>query len=397
MGLVGSLLKVLCLHIFLVLGVLIYELKTIMDGSMRYKAALQDPSLTMRAAQFAEAGPSSVIKTAEIPRPLCCETTQVLIKVGTAGLNPVDFKQRRSPSLSQMRPLPVVSGFDFSGQVQKIGSGVLGFRPGDVVYGMLPLLGQSWGSFQEYVVTNYTILAHVPTTVPARDAAGLPLVGLTVVQALAPVLRVWQRSGESSKGKKILVHAGAGGVGSFALQYCKNVLGMYVATTASPAKEELVKSLGADEVINYRTTKFEEVLSDYDVVLDSVTQEYETRTLESTVLKRGGKGHYVNILSSDWDPNEGELGPMQTVKSLLRKWGYSLIAEFLGIGFYYHCDPVSPDASGLRSIASWVDAGVIKPVVDRSFPLEEVAQAHDYLEKGRAAGKVLVEVGTLTE
>ena len=177
----------------------------------------------MRAAQFAKPGPAAVIQLAQIPRPMCCETTQVLIKVGTGSLNPVDFKQRRNPTLEYMRPLPAVSGFDFSGKVEQIGAGVLGFRPGDTVYGMLPLQGQSWGAFQEYVVTNYTIIAHVPSKISPKEAAGLPLVGLTVVQALAPVLRTWQRNGESSKGKKILIHAGAGGVGSFAIQYCKNV------------------------------------------------------------------------------------------------------------------------------------------------------------------------------
>eukprot|EP00439_Symbiodinium_sp_Y106_P047625 s207_g6.t1 len=381
-GFYRSVAKVLCLHVVLIVGVLAYELGILVLSFSRYKPALQDPSQTMRAAQFAKPGPPAVIQVAQIPRPMCCETTQVLIKVGTGSLNPVDFKQRRNAMLEYMRPLPAVSGFDFSGKVEQVGAGVLGFRPGDTVYGMLPLQGQSWGAFQEYVVTNYTIIAHVPSKISPKEAAGLPLVGLTVVQALAPVLRTWQRNGESSKGKKILIHAGAGGVGSFAIQYCKNVLGMHVATTASATKEELVKSLGADQVINYRTTKFEDVLTAFDAVLDPVTQEYEARTLSSQVLKPG-LGHYVNILSSDWEPNDGELGPLMEV-------GQQFAGRLPGtetepcLGLYYHCDPVSPDASGLRSIASWVDAGSIKPVVDRSFPLEEVAQAHEYLEKGRA-------------
>ncbi|CAE7666291.1 AOR [Symbiodinium pilosum] len=355
MGILTSLAKVFCLHVVLIVGVLAYELAILYNSSARYKPALTDASQTMRAAQFAQPGPTSVIKVVQIPRPRCCETTQVLIKVGTGGLNPVDFKQRRNPTLEQMRPLPAVSGFDFSGEVLQIGSGVLGFRPGDTVYGMLPLLGQSWGAFQEYVVTNYTIIAHVPSKIPAREAAGLPLVGLTVVQSLAPVLRVWQRNGESSKGKKILIQAGAGGVGSFAIQYCKNVLGMYVATTASAAKEELVKSCLEDNRILAKTTKFEDVLTGFDAALDTVTQEYEQRTLASKVLKPGG--HYVNILSSDWEPNDGELGPLFIMKAFLKKWANSLLAEYLGLGVYYHCDPVSPDAAGLRSIASWIDAG----------------------------------------
>ena len=177
----------------------------------------------MRAALFSEPGEPSVLRVQRIPRPACCESTQVLVKVGTGGLNPVDFKMRRNRTINATRPLPVISGFDFSGQVERIGDGVLGFKAGDTVYGMLPLQGQSWGAFQDYIVTNYSIIAHVPSKLSAREAAGLPLVGLTTLQALAPVLRIWHTQGESSKGKKILVHAGGGGVGSFAIQYCKHV------------------------------------------------------------------------------------------------------------------------------------------------------------------------------
>ena len=398
MAVLWSLAKVLCLNLVAVLAVLMYEFYHLREAYIRYSGALEDKEHTMRAAQFLEPGEASVIKTRRIPRPQCCEMTQVLIKVGTGGLNPVDFKMRRNiiTVLNATRKLPIVSGFDFSGTVERIGNGVLGFRPGDSVYGMLPLQGQSWGAFQEYIVTNYSIIAHVPRKISTREAAGLPLVGLTSIHAMAPVLRYWQKQGESSKGKKILVHAGGGGVGSFTIQYCKNVLGMYVATTASASKSDLVKGLGADEVINYRTTKFEEVVKDYDAVLDTVTQEYLQRTMSSNVLKRGG--HYIHVVSSDWASNDQENNIVEMlVMPFLRKWGYSFLADLLGLGVYYHCSPVSPDAQGLRSIASWVDAGLIKPVVDRSYNLDEVAKAHKYLEKGHAAGKVLIEIGTITE
>ncbi|CAJ1334497.1 unnamed protein product [Effrenium voratum] len=394
MALIWSILKVLCLNATLVLLVLTYEFYHLRESFIRYAPALSDPSQTMRAAQFRVPGEPKVIQVEVIPRPKCCEPTQVLIKTGTGGLNPVDFKMRRNPQISATRALPVVSGYDFSGQVQQIGEKVLGFKPGDTVYGMLPLQGQSWGAFQEYIVTNYSIIAHVPSKISAREAAGLPLVGLTSLHALAPVLRAWQREGDS-RGKKILIHAGAGGVGSFAIQYCKNVLGMYVATTASSGKADLVRSLGADEVVDYKTTKFEDALQGFDVVLDTVTQEYEERTLSSNVLKAGG--HYINVLSSDWEDNTREQNPIFIVKPFLRKWGYSLLADLLGVGVHYHCDPVQPDAQGLRSIGSWVDSGLIKPVVDRSFGLDQVDKAHEYLEQGHATGKVLIEIGTITE
>ncbi|CAL1128030.1 unnamed protein product [Cladocopium goreaui] len=388
MAMLWSLMKVLCLNLVAVLAILMYEFYHIREGFIRYSPALEDKEHTMRAAQFLTPGEPSVIKTRRIPRPQCCEMTQVLIKVGTGGLNPIDFKMRRNQYVNTMRSLPIVSGYDFSGHVERIGTGVLGFRPGDTVYGMLPLQGTSWGAFQEYVVANYSIIAHVPSKITAREAAGLPLVGLTTIQAMAPVLRHFRKQGQSSKGKKILIQAGGGGVGSFAIQYCKNVLGMYVATTASASKSDLVKGLGADETIDYKKTKFEDVVKNYDVVLDTVTQEYEQRTMSSNVLK-SGEGHYINILSSDWEPNSHETNLLEiAAKPFLRKWGYSLIADLLGFGIYYHCNPVSPDAQGLRSIASWVDAGLIKPVVDRSFGLDEVAKAHEYLEKGHATGKV---------
>ncbi|CAK9000765.1 unnamed protein product [Durusdinium trenchii] len=396
MALFWPIAKVLCFNLAAVLGVLIYEFYLLRENYIRYAPALEDKDHTMRAAQFSETGEPFVIKTRTIPRPQCCEMTQVLIKVGTGGLNPVDFKMRRNANINMTRALPVVSGFDFSGHVEQIGSGVLGYRPGDIVYGMLPLQGQSWGAFQEYVVANYTIIAHAPTKISAREAAGLPLVGLTSIHAMAPVLRAWQKQGQSSKDKKILVHAGAGGVGSFAIQYCKHVLKMHVATTVSAPKAVLVKSLGADEVVNYKEQKFEDVVKNFDVVLDTVAQEYEQRTLSSSVLKSGR--HYIHVLSSDWQPNSREENPLiLMVLPFLRKWGYSLIADLFGIGIHYHCDPVSPDAQGLRSIASWVNEGLIKPVVDRSFSLNEVAKAHEYLEKGRATGKVLIEIGTITE
>lgn len=397
MAMLWSLMKVLCLNLVAVLAILMYEFYHIREGFIRYSPALEDKEHTMRAAQFLTPGEPSVIKTRRIPRPQCCEMTQVLIRVGTGGLNPIDFKMRRNQYVNTMRSLPIVSGYDFSGHVERIGTGVLGFRPGDTVYGMLPLQGTSWGAFQEYVVANYSIIAHVPSKITAREAAGLPLVGLTTIQAMAPVLRHFRKQEQSSKGKKILLQAGGGGVGSFAIQYCKNVLGMYVATTASASKSDLVKGLGADETIDYKKTKFEDVVKNYDVVLDTVTQEYEQRTMSSNVLK-SGEGHYINVLSSDWEPNSHETNLLEiAAKPFLRKWGYSLIADLLGFGIYYHCNPVSPDAQGLRSIASWVDAGLIKPVVDRSFSLDEVAKAHEYLEKGHATGKVLIEIGTITE
>ncbi|CAE8657260.1 unnamed protein product [Polarella glacialis] len=387
------LLGVAVLHVLAVLAILGYEVWTITSSSFKHAAAEEDLGTTMRAAQFDKVGDASVIQLVDIPRPKCCDATQVLVRVVSGGLNPVDFKQRRNPNPPQLRPLPSVSGFDFAGHVEQLGAEVRGFKSSDAVFGMLPLLGQRWGAFQEYVVVDYKIIAHAPRSMPLHEAAGLPLVGLTVIQALAPVLDTWQRLGTNSSGKAILIHAGAGGVGSFAIQYCKHVLGMYVTTTASSGKNELVLSLGADVVVDYRKTQFEEVVHSQDVVLDTVTHEYEARTFaKPTVLKQNGEGHYIHVLSTDWQPNSRETSPLSIFAPLLKKWGYSLIASILKRGVYYHCNPVSPDGIGMQRIAAVVDQGKVRPVTDKTFPLRDTAAAHAYLEQGRVSGKVLIEV-----
>lgn len=386
--------SVACLHVVIVVCIVGYEMWKLTSASLQYAAAPEQPGTSMKAAQFSEFGNASVVKSVMIPRPECCAPGQLLVKVHTAAINPVDFKQRRMPAPAMMRPLPSVSGFDFSGVVERIGEGVAGFQEQDAVFGMLPLLGQRWGAFQEYVVVDSRIVARAPKSVPLEQAAALPLVGLTVLHALAPVLDHWRKTGEHSEGKRILVQAGAGGVGTFAIQYCKNVLGMHVATTASAAKTEIVEKLGAEQVIDYRAVRFEDVVRGQDVVLDTVTQDYEDRTLVSeTVLKQEGKGHYVNVISTDWSPSARENNPLFMMLSLLRKWSYSLLARF-GVGVYYHCDPVQPDGPGLAKIASLVDAGKIVPVIDRTYALDEAAAAHEYLEGGRAVGKVLVTVSS---
>lgn len=396
MGLLRNLLIVAFLHLLAILAIVMYEMYGITMSNLQYKPAAEDQELMMRAAQFSQFGAASVVKSTKIPRPACCSPTQVLIKVHTGALNPVDFKQRRMPAPAMMRPLPSVSGFDFSGTVEAVGKNVSIFKANDHVYGLLPLLGQRWGAFQEYVVAESSIIAPAPKSVSLRDTAGLPLVGLTVVHALQPVLAHWASSGESTDGKIILVHAGAGGVGSFAIQFCAHVLKMQVITTASASNSDFVKGLGAHQVIDYRAVKFEDVVRDVDVILDTVTQEYEERTFNNPqVLKKGGSGHYCHILSTDWQPSSREGNPLFVMVPFLKKWAYSLLARF-GVGVHYHCNPVHPDGESLKDIAAWVDAGLLRPIIDRAFPLEETDKAHEYLEQGHAKGKVLIEIGSIT-
>jgi alcohol dehydrogenase len=196
------------------------------------------------------------------------------------------------------------------------------------------------------------------------------------------------------RNKKILIHAGAGGVGNFAIQYAKKVLGMYVATTASKPKEALLKELGADLVVDYKTEHFEDIVSDYDVVLDPMSWLYEERTLNSNVLKP--TGYYLNVPSSDWsfDGTEKTNG-LNTYRNLV----ISKIKNLFQPGSMpkYSMVFVSPNGEDLQLVLDLIDNGTIKPIIDKKFHLSEAEQAHRYLEQGRATGKVVLYHTELTE
>ena len=238
---------------------------------------------------------------------------QVLVQVRAASINPVDFKFRRGAVPSFMLPKPKIPGQDVAGVVVEVGDQVNAakghdaeWKVGDRVVAMVPSLLSPWGTLAEFVAVDAALLARIPdnflgatndnnnnnNNVDDNNAAGddlfasaasLPLVALTVVRAFDRVgYKDWTD-------KKVLIQAGAGGVGSFAVQYAKHVLNAsVVATTASAAKAPLLERLGADVVIDYRTTQFEDVVQDYDVVLDPMSFVYEKRTLQSKVLKPTG-------------------------------------------------------------------------------------------------------------
>jgi len=280
-------------------------------GTMDPFHAKKDPTETMRAVLYdVKDGVSRLYLDPSAPRPVI-KKRQLLIKVVASSLNPVDFKFKRNAPLvpSLIIPKPKIPGLDVSGVVVERGEEVGSeWAVGDHVVAMLPLLMTPWGAFAEYVAVDASLVARVD--VPIRqhtddesgrmsleDAASLPLVGLTVFQALQKAVDYERRNHQGAdtsaplQGKKILIQAGAGGVGTFAIQYAKHVLGMHVATTASTGKSDFLKSLGADIVIDYRSTNFEDVIKDYDVVLDAMSWLYEARTLSSSVLKPSG--HYI--------------------------------------------------------------------------------------------------------
>ncbi|MFJ9341729.1 NADP-dependent oxidoreductase [Streptomyces sp. NPDC101733] len=278
---------------------------------------------------------------------------EVLVRVHAAGVNPVDWKTRESGGLITWGELPAV-GWDVSGTVEAVGPGVSAFRPGDEVYGM-PLFPRQAGGYAEYVVSPTRHLAPKPASLSHVEAAALPLAALTAWQALVDTADV-------RPGERVLVHAAAGGVGHLAVQIAK-ALGAYVIGTAGAGKHELVRSLGADEVVDYRAVPFEEAVSEVDVVLDGVGGDTAERSLK--VLRPGGR--LITLPGPDGLPADPG-----TVRA---QWML-----------------VEPDHLGLRKITELVERGALKPVVETVLPLEQAAKAHEIGELGRTTGKIVLTV-----
>ncbi|MFF0557822.1 NADP-dependent oxidoreductase [Streptomyces sp. NPDC004266] len=296
-------------------------------------------------------GPENLVeREVERPEP---GLNEVLVRVRAAGVNPVDWKTRASGALIGWGDVPVL-GWDVSGTVEAVGPGVGIFRPGDEVFGM-PLFPRQAGGYAEYVVAPARHLAPKPSSLTHVEAAALPLAALTAWQALVDAADV-------RPGERVLVHAAAGGVGHLAVQIAK-ARGAYVVGTASAAKHDLVRELGADEVVDYRAARFEDVVSDIDVVLDGLGGETAERSLK--VLRDGGR--LITLPGPDDVPAARD--------GVLAAWVL-----------------VEPDHLGLREIAALVERGALRPVVDTVLPLAEAAEAHAIGERGRTTGKIVLSV-----
>lgn len=323
-------------------------------------------------------GRGGTLRAGEMPEPEVGEH-DVLVQVHAAGVNALDSKIRNGEFklILPYRP-PFVLGNDVAGVVVRVGARVRTFAPGDEVYAR-PDKGRI-GTFAEFIAVNEDDLAPKPTRLTMAEAAAIPLVGLTAWQALVEIA-------ELRKGQKVFIHAGAGGVGTFAIQLAKH-LGATVATTTSAANIDLVRRLGADVVIDYRADDFETVLHDYDVVLNSLDNETLRKSLR--VLKPGGK---LISISGPPDPAFArELGKPWTLGPVMRVLSHRIrkAAKRRQISYSFLFMRASGDQ--LREITSLIDAGIIKPVMDRVFPFESTNEAMAYVDKGRAKGKVVVKV-----
>ncbi|MFF9817631.1 NADP-dependent oxidoreductase [Streptomyces sp. NPDC014006] len=306
----------------------------------------------MRAVVVEQWGGPEALVEREVERPEP-GLGEVLVRVHAAGVNPVDWKTRASGGLIAWGAVPAV-GWDVSGTVEAAGPGVGIFRPGDEVFGM-PLFPRQAGAYAEYVVTPARHLAPKPANLTHAEAAALPLAALTAWQALVDTADV-------RPGERVLVHAAAGGVGHFAVQIAK-ARGAHVIGTASAAKHDLVRRLGADEVVDYRAVRFEDVVSDVDVVLDGLGGETAERSL--AVLRDGGR--LITLPGPDDVPAARD--------GVRAAWML-----------------VEPDHLGLREIAALVERGALKPVVETVLPLAQAAKAHEIGEQGRTTGKIVLTV-----
>lgn len=284
----------------------------------------------------------------------------VLVKVKAAGVNPTDWKISEG-YMQQIMPLefPATLGWDFSGIVEKAGAGVSDIKEGDEVYGQSSVVMGGSGTFAEMALANADNIARKPITLSHEEAAGLPTVGVSAWQALVDIIGI-------SKGQKILIHGGAGGVGSIAIPLAKYI-GAYVATTVSGKDKQFAKEIGADEIIDYKTQTFEDVLSshDYDAVLDTVGGETYSRSFK--ILKRG-TGIIVSTLEQ---PNQ----------ELMEKFGVKAIFVFSQV-----------NRERLTKLAQWVDQNNVRVNVDKMFPLDDAAKALEYQKDGHPRGKVVLAI-----
>jgi len=315
---------------------------------------------TMRAIRQEVLGGPEVLHEVEAERPEP-GFSQILVKVHAAGLNPTDWGHR-AHGVFLGQP-PFILGWDVSGVVVATGFGVTLFKPGDEVFGMLPY-PFGVGSHAEYVAGPARAFAAKPANVDHVQAGALPLAALTAWQALNDTAHL-------QAGQRVLIHAAAGGVGHLAVQIAK-ARGAYVLGTASAKNHDLVKSLGADEVIDYHATPFEDVASDIDVVLDTITSDYSARSLRT--LRPGGI--MVSLL-----PFAPEI-PSEAERLGVR-------AEIMLVEY---------DHQGMTAIAELVTDGRLRPVVAATFPLADAAKAHELGETRHVAGKLVLTVAlALTE
>lgn len=334
-------------------------------------------SVKMNAATIQRYGQTTIDITQQ-PIPTIGEN-DVLVEIYAASINPIDYKiQQGKMKLLLSYKMPLILGNDFAGVICAVGKNVTTFHIGDEVYGR-PRKSRI-GTFAEYIAIDVTEISLKPRNLSFEEAAAIPLVGLTTYQALHDIMHVQPQD-------KLLIHAGSGGVGTFAIQLAKT-MGAYVATTTSEKNSTLVKKLGADLVINYRDTNFSEVLKDYDYVYDTLGGETLAQSFK--VMKHGGK-----IVSISGIPNTqfAKHYPLNWWKTLLLKVASRKLTK---LEKQYHVDYhflfMKPSHHQLALLKSLIEQEKITPIIDKVLPLEAIQEAFNYSQTGRARGKIIIKI-----
>ena len=307
----------------------------------------------MKTQRFYAFGGPGVLKMEEVPRPDLGEE-ELLVRVMAAGVNPVDYKIREGkyPAVKADN-LPYVPGREIAGVVEACGGLVDEWKEGDAIFAML---GIEHGGYAEYAIVKDSEAAAKPCSLDFVASASVPLAGLTAWQGLF-------RYGELKAGQRVLIYGGSGGVGHFAIQFAK-ARGAYVITTVSAPHIDFVRSLGADEVIDYKAQRFETVVKDVDLVYDLIAGETQERSFE--VLKRGG------ILVSTLTEPSQEKARTKAIRAMR-----------------YTC---KENGGELEEIGRLIDEGKVKPKIARTYGLAEAATAQDYVEQGHTEGKVVLKI-----
>jgi alcohol dehydrogenase len=311
----------------------------------------------MKKAQIRKYGGKEVVEVEENASKPSVSKGHILVEVYAAGVNPIDWKIREG-YLRERLPLefPATLGGDFSGLVAEVGEGVSGFKKGEEVYGHASILRGGSGSFAEFSSADANATAPKPKNISHVEASALPLVGVSAWQALVDHMSL-------SKGQRILIHGGAGGIGQIAIQLAK-YLGAYVGTTVSAKDIPYIKGLGANESIDYKGRPFEELSQNYDAVFDTIGGDIYARSFKA--LKKGGI--IVSMLE-------------QPRSELMEKHGVRAIGQFTQV-----------TRERLSKLIELTEKGVIKVNVDKTFSLEQAGEALIYLQKGHPRGKIVLKV-----
>ncbi|WP_309231821.1 NADP-dependent oxidoreductase [Nocardia sp. SYP-A9097] len=329
--------------------------RAVIDGKLGVMSEKDIPT-TMRAISQNVLGGPEVLTEVQRPVPQP-GPSEILVRVHAAALNPTDWGHRRRPGLFLPEP-PFVLGWDVSGEVVAVGVGVTLFQPGDEVFGMLPY-PHGHGAAAEYVTGPTRAFARKPGNLNHIQAAAIPLAALTAWQSLVDAADV-------QPGQRVLIHAAAGGVGHFAVQIAKS-LGAYVIGTASSVNHDFLRSLGADEVIDYHTTDVHETVRDVDVIIDPIDADHAIESMNS-------------------------LRPNGILVSLRALGAEILVSAAAERGVRAVLILVEADHAGMTALAELAESGALRPTIAGVFPLADAAKAHALGETGRTAGKLVLTV-----